>query len=94
MDSQEYQAVYGHLVWFTRCTSATDTLECLGAAPYATLKDDVNTTPSFLSPSGVGYTWGVSIDGDLVRKTPRQYILEGCYASVPMLGSQVDDEGM
>ena len=66
---------------------------CLSAAPYATLKDDVDTTPSFLSPNGVDYTWGVGIDGDLVGKTLRQFILEGCYTGVPMLGGQIDDEG-
>ena len=81
------------MVQLTGCTSATDTLECLRAAPYATLKDAVDTAPSFLSPNGVDYTWGVSIDGDLVRKTLRQYIREGCYARVPTLGGQVDDEG-
>ena len=93
MDCQKHQAVYDHLVRFTGCTSATDTLKCLRAAPYATIKDDVDKTPSFLSPSGVDYTWGVSFDEDLVRKIPRRYILEGCYAGVPMLGGQVDDEG-
>ena len=78
---------------FTGCTSSPDTLECLRAAPYATLKDAVDTTPSPVSPNGVDYTWGISIDGDLIKKSLRQYIREGSYARVPILGGQVDDEG-
>ena len=77
----------------TGCASAADTLGCLRAAPYATLKDAINTTPSFLSPNGLDLTWGISIDGDLIQKSLNQYIREGCYARVPVLGGQVDDEG-
>ena len=78
---------------FTGCTSTPDTLECLRAAPYATLADAINTTPSVISPNGVDLTWDVSIDGELVKKSLMQYIDEGCYARVPILGGQVDDEG-
>ena len=78
---------------FTGCTTATDTLECLRRAPYATLTDAINTTPSFLSPNGLDLTWGISIDGDLIKKSLREYIREGRYARVPILGGQVDDEG-
>ena len=92
-DSQKYQAIYDHMVQFTGCTSASNTLECLRSAPYATLMDAVNTTPSFLSPNGMDLSWGMSVDGDLIKKTLYQYILEGCYARVPMIGGQVDDEG-
>jgi acetylcholinesterase len=80
-------------VQFTGCTSAPDTLECLRAAPYATLRDAVDTTPSFVSPNGVDHTWIITIDGDLIKKSLRQYIREGRYARVPILGGQVDDEG-
>ena len=92
-DSQKHQAPYDHLVQYTGCSSAPDTLECLRAAPYATLKDAINTTPSFLSPNGLDITWGASIDGQLIQKSFKQYIDEGCYARVPILGGQVDDEG-
>ena len=92
-DSQKYQAIYDQLVEFTGCTSAPDTLECLRVAPYATLRDTVDTTPAFVSPNGLDYTWGITIDGDLIKKSLRQYIREGCYARVPILGGQVDDEG-
>ena len=77
----------------TGCTSAPDTLECLRAVPYATLKDAVDTTPVFFSPSGLDLTWSISVDGDLVKKSPRQYVREGHYARVPIVGSLVDDEG-
>jgi acetylcholinesterase len=42
----------------------------------------------------VDYTWGITIDGDLIKKSLRQYIREGRYARVPILGGQVDDEGI
>jgi len=92
-DNQKYQATYDQLVNFTGCASAPDTLECLRAAPYATLVDAVNTTPSFLSPNGLDLTWQVSIDGELVQRSLREYLNEGCYARIPVLGGQVDDEG-
>ncbi|KAF9643417.1 sterol esterase [Thelephora ganbajun] len=92
-DDQKHQATYDHLVQFTGCTSAPDTLECLRVAPYATLKDAINTTPSFLSPNGLDLTWDISIDGDLIKKSLKQYICDGGYARVPILGGQVDDEG-
>jgi len=80
-------------VEFTGCTSAPDTLECLRAVPYATLKDAVDTTPVFFSPSGLDLTWSISVDGGLVKKSLGQYVREGCYARVPVVGSLVDDEG-
>ena len=78
---------------FTGCTSAPDTLECLRAVPYATLKDAVDTIPIFFSPNGLDLTWSISVDGDLIKKSLRQYFREGCYARVPIVGSLVDDEG-
>ena len=92
-DSEKHQAVYDHLVQFTGCSSAPNTLECLRAAPYGSLQDAVNTTPPFLSPNGLDITWSISVDGELVKKTLNQYVSEGCYARVPTLGSVVDDEG-
>jgi hypothetical protein len=92
-DGRKYQA---HLVWFAGCTSTPDTSERPRAAPYATLRDAADTTPSFVSPNGMDYTWGITItiDGELIKKSLRQYTREGRHASVPILGGQVDDEGM
>ena len=92
-DSQQYQATYDHLVQYTGCTSASDTLECLRAAPYATLKDAVDTNPANFSPDRLSLIWSISIDGDLIKKSLRQYVHEGSYARVPILGGQTDDEG-
>jgi len=55
--------------------------------------DAINTTPALYSPNGVDFTWGISIDGDLIKKSLRQYVSEGHYARVPIIGSEVDDEG-
>jgi len=80
-------------VELTGCTSALDTLECLRAAPYATLKDAVDSTPVTFSPNGLDIAWSISVDGDLIKKSLRQYVREGCYARVPIIGNIVDDEG-
>jgi len=53
----------------------------------------INTTPAFLSRNGLNFTWGISIDGDLMKMSLRQYISKGSYAKIPMIGGQVDDEG-
>ena len=92
-DSPKYQAVYDQLVQSTGCTLASDTLECLRAAPYAILADAVDNTTPLASSNGLDLTWGVSIDGELIQKSLNQYISEGCYAKVPILAGQVDDEG-
>ena len=55
--------------------------------------DAINTSPSFLVPGGLDLTWSITIDGDLIKKSLNQYIDEGCYARVPILGGEVDDEG-
>jgi len=80
-------------VQFTGCTSASDTLECLRAAPYDTLKAAIETTPIVSSPNAMDITWSISIDGDLIKKSLGQYVREGCYARVPVIGTLVDDEG-
>ena len=53
----------------------------------------INTTPSFLTPGGLDVTWGITIDGELIRKSLRQYVEDGPYVRVPILGGEVDDEG-
>ena len=55
--------------------------------------DAIDTTPAVFSPNGVDVTWSISIDGDLIKKSSMQYIRDGTYARVPILGGQVDDEG-
>ena len=92
-DSPKYQATYDQFVQFVGCTSAPDTLECLRAAPYAALTDAVDNTSSIFSPNGLDLTWGISIDGELIQKSPNRYVNEGCYARVPVLAGQADDEG-
>ena len=92
-NGQEHQAIYDRLVQSTGCTSASDTLECLRAVPDANLTDTVNTTPAFLSPNGLDIAWSINIAGELFQKSLKEYVRGGCYARVPILGGQVDDEG-
>ena len=92
-DSPRHQAIYDQLVQYTGCSLAPDTLECLRAVPYANLTDAVNATPPILSPNGLDIAYAISIDGELIQKSVSQYINEGCYARIPILGTQVDDEG-
>jgi len=55
--------------------------------------DAVNAIPALFSPNGLDLAWSISIDGDLMKKSLRQYISEGTYAKVPIIGGGVDDEG-
>jgi len=55
--------------------------------------DAVNTTPALFSPNGLDLAWSISIDGDLMKKSLRQYISEGTYAKVSIIGGGTDDEG-
>jgi hypothetical protein len=43
------QKYYDALVVKTRCTGATDTLQCLRNVPYATLKEAINESPGLFS---------------------------------------------
>jgi len=55
--------------------------------------DAINTTPALFSPNGMDITWSISVDGDLMKKSLRQYISAGSYAKVPIIGGGTDDEG-
>ena len=48
-DITEGQSTYDFLVAETGCAGAQDTLQCLRAAPYATLKAAIDKTPGFFS---------------------------------------------
>ena len=50
----------------------------------------ISSSPTF---DGVDITWSISIDGELIKKSLNQYVSDGCYARVPTLGGDVDDEG-
>ena len=47
-NNQKYRVIYDHLVQFTGCTSAPNTVECLRGAQHA--------TPA-LTPNGPGLAW-------------------------------------
>ena len=53
-DFTEGQRYYDALVAATGCSGAVDTLQCLREAPFETLMDAVNHSPSNLSPQ-VGF---------------------------------------
>jgi len=55
--------------------------------------DAVNTIPALFSSNVLDLAWSISIDGDLMKKSLRQYISEGNYAKVPTIGGGTDDEG-
>jgi len=55
--------------------------------------DAVNTIPALFSSNVLDLAWSISIDGDLMKKSLRQYISEGIYAKVPIIGGGTDDEG-
>ena len=43
--------------------------------------------------NGSDVVWSISLDGELIKKSLNKYISDGCYAKVPILGGDVDDEG-
>jgi len=55
--------------------------------------DAINTAPALASLDGVDIIWSISVDGDLMKKSLRQYINAGSYARVPIIGGGTDDEG-
>ena len=72
---------------------ALDTFGCLRAVSYANLTGALGTVASAFPTRGVDMTWAISIDGDLMKKSMNQYVNEGSYTTIPILGGEVEDEG-
>ncbi|KAI9442994.1 carotenoid ester lipase precursor [Lactarius indigo] len=65
------QKYYDDLVKRTGCTGSSDTLACLRATPYETLKAAVDNSPSVFSYQSIAVVWRPWADGFSWRIIPR-----------------------
>ncbi|KAF7976505.1 hypothetical protein HWV62_6309 [Athelia sp. TMB] len=87
------QKWYDGAVAATNCTSASDTLACLRAAPYEALQGYFLTTPRKLSYQGLASAWLPRVDGKFLKDDPQQLVLKGSVAKIPFVSGDDDDEG-
>ncbi|EGO01172.1 hypothetical protein SERLA73DRAFT_159669 [Serpula lacrymans var. lacrymans S7.3] len=87
------QTNYDIIVAAANCTSAEDTLGCLRAAPYEAILDGVLATAPLLSYQSLDTSWHPMVDGVILKRSIRQSLAAGTYARVPVIASDVDDEG-
>ncbi|KIJ09787.1 hypothetical protein PAXINDRAFT_102175 [Paxillus involutus ATCC 200175] len=87
------QKYYDALVSETRCSSASDTLQCLREVPYETLLDAVNKSPNLFSYQSTVLAWQPRVDGIFLTDEPQKLIEQGSVADVPFVTGSCDDEG-
>ncbi|KIJ07764.1 hypothetical protein PAXINDRAFT_173304 [Paxillus involutus ATCC 200175] len=87
------QKYYDALVSDTRCSSASDTLQCLREVPYETLLDAVNQSPSAFSYQSTVLAWQPRVDGVFLTDEPHKLVQQGSVANIPFVNGVCDDEG-
>jgi len=87
------QKYYDALVSETRCSSASDTLQCLREVPYETLLDAVNQSPGGFSYQSTVLAWQPRVDGIFLTDEPRKLVEQGSVADVPFVTGSCDGEG-
>ncbi|KIJ09789.1 hypothetical protein PAXINDRAFT_102177 [Paxillus involutus ATCC 200175] len=92
-DILQGQKYYDALVSETRCSSASDTLQCLREVPYETLLDAVNQSPSGFSYQSTVLAWQPRVDGIFLTDEPQKLVQQGSVADVPFVTGSCDDEG-
>jgi carboxylesterase type B len=87
------QKYYDDLVELTGCSGSSDTLACLRAAPYESLKAAMDTTPSTVSYSSLAFAWLPRVDGLFLVDDPQKLVQKGTIAPIPFVSGDCDDEG-
>ncbi|KAA1472235.1 carotenoid ester lipase precursor [Dentipellis sp. KUC8613] len=87
------QRYYDDLVRDTGCDGQPDTLGCLRAAPFASLKAAMDKSPNFFSYQGLALPYLPRVDGDFIKESPLELVKQGKVAKVPMITGNCDDEG-
>ncbi|KAH8983924.1 Alpha/Beta hydrolase protein [Lactarius akahatsu] len=87
------QQYYDFLVERTGCTSPSDTLTCLRAAPYEELKAAMDSTPSVNSYQSAALVWQPRVDGIFLADNPLELTRQGKVAKIPFVIGDCDDEG-
>ena len=86
---QQYQPIYDSIVANASCSNATDTLDCLRKAPFATLNNIFNATGSPTSAFAAPI-----IDGDFLARYGSIQLAEGAFVKVPIIDGANTDEGL
>ena len=81
-DILDQQVYFDSLVNSTNCTNAPDRLECLRQAPFSTLQNAIDATPSMFSYQSMRLAWSPMVDGTLIPRNPMQMVESGKIAKV------------
>ncbi|KDR71926.1 hypothetical protein GALMADRAFT_785342 [Galerina marginata CBS 339.88] len=92
-DITEGQPHYDALVEETGCTGSADTLECLRALPFDTLKAAVDKSPGIFDFQSLNLAWPPRADGVFLTDHPQKLVQQGIIANVPFVSGDCDDEG-
>ncbi|KAH9941670.1 alpha beta-hydrolase [Epithele typhae] len=92
-DIKNGQNDYNTLVKDTRCSKATDTLQCLRNVPFEALKRAVDNSPSFMTHQSLNLAWLPRVDGDFLEDEPQKMVAEGRVLDLPMISGSCEDEG-
>ncbi|KAJ6462794.1 carotenoid ester lipase precursor [Mycena vitilis] len=87
------QKYYDQIVSQTGCSTASDTLECLRAVPFADLKAAQDATPFIFSYQSLVLTWLPRADGTFLTDNPQRLVQQGKVANIPFVTGDCDDEG-
>lgn len=79
------EAIYNNITNATGCSNSNNTLSCLRSLDFNTLNNAVNITPS--------YTFYPYVDGDFIRGSVYDQLLNGSFVKVPYLIGTNSDEG-
>ncbi|KAK1760232.1 sterol esterase precursor [Echria macrotheca] len=93
VDCPKGQAIYDNVVRKAGCASASDTLACLRALPYAKFLEAANSVPAILSYNSVALSYLPRPDGHVLTQSPDKLVLQRKYAAVPMIIGDQEDEG-
>ncbi|ETW78802.1 Esterase/lipase/thioesterase [Heterobasidion irregulare TC 32-1] len=92
-DISNGQKYYDALVDETGCSGTADTLQCLRAAPYGTLKSAVDKSPMIFAYQSLNLAWLPRVDGTFLTDTPFNLVQQGSVANIPFITGDCDDEG-
>ena len=92
-DHAKHQGFYDTIVQQTGCSGQSSTLDCLRKVPFDKYMNAINQLPGLFSDRGLNVTFGVSVDGSLLKKTVKTAFRDGEFSNVPLMVGSNDDEG-
>ncbi|KAH9175637.1 Alpha/Beta hydrolase protein [Lactarius sanguifluus] len=91
------QKYYDDLVERIGCSSSSDTLACLRAAPYEELKATIDSSKfrsgQLTNPESLAIAWQPRADGVFLADNPQKLVQRGKVARIPFVTGVCDDEG-